>query len=173
MSPAGVRARLQQATRRAVRRYAAVQVMVEGLIDTPLEPGELFVLHATAAFDVEWAVVARHPAHSRLLLVMPADGCSLVGSSDVEIPESAPGGPLVLRCRFGQWLGDSSFETRTRVGVLDPGDVARARLAWSEIEKGDEPGPARWEADEGPDYQDWVTEILVPACMALADSEET
>ncbi len=173
MTPAGVRARLQKATRRAVRRYAAVQVMVESLIDKPLEPGDLFVLRAAAAFDVEWAAIARHPAHPQRLLVVPADGCSLVGSTDVEVSESAPCGPLVLRCRFGRWLGAAAFDPPTRVGVLDPGDVARARFKWSEIEKGDDLAPAGRGADEDPDYQDWVADVLVPACLALARSEDT
>ncbi len=163
-----VLARLVKETRRALDRHAAERAAVEERREEPPEPGDVFVLERTAEFDVEWAIIARDPADSRRLLTVPADGCSFVGATDVEVSERAQFGPLVLRCRFGSWLDAALFGPGARVGVLDPEDVARAFRQWSVIEAGAGDGSGvEHEVDEDPDYQDWVDDVLLPARLAL------
>lgn len=160
-------ARLVRETKRALERHAAGRAAVEDLRETPPAPGDVFVLERTAEFDVEWAVIARDPADEQRLLTVPADGCSFVGTSDVEISEEALVGPLVLRCRFGSWLDAALIGPGARVGVLDPDDVARAFRQWTVIEAGAAGGSAPALETEDPDYQDWIDDVLLPARLAL------
>src|SRR5215208_2374559 len=80
------------------------------------EPGDLFVLRATADLPVEWALLERGAGGK--LLAVPADSGPPAGTADVEIPADAPGGPLSLRCRFSLWLDGALFEPDLRSGVL-------------------------------------------------------
>ena len=168
MSEADARRRLMEDTRRALEQHSAERRAVDERREEPPEPGDLFVLERTAEFEVEWAVIARDPADARRLLTVPADGCSFVGSTDVEISEEATSGPLVLRCRFGRWLDVNHFGPGSRVGVLAPGDVARARDKCHEVEDGGGRRSKLLDFDDDPDYRDWVDEVLLPAQLALA-----
>lgn len=158
-----------------------MQAAVDGLAEKPPEPGDVFVLDRTSDFDVEWAIIARDLADEQRLFIVPADGCSLVGSTDVEISEVAPFGPLVLRCRFGRWLDARHFDPGFRVGFLDPDDVARARHKCTEVEEaggtaaggtaaGATAASVPHEIDDDPEYLDWVEDVLLPAQLALAGS---
>ncbi|MCP3964585.1 MAG: hypothetical protein GY719_42695 [bacterium] len=135
----------------------------------PPAPGDVVVLECTACFDVEWAVLARDPAHPGRLLAVAADGQAMVGSADVAVPASAPGGPLVLRCRFGGWIDGGLIDTATRTATLPQDEVACARDRRAEVERGTVAGSIlACEVDDDPEYQDWVAETLEPAWLAFA-----
>ena len=132
-------------------------------------PGDVVVLEHTARFDVEWAVLARDPENPGRLLVAAADGQPLVGSADVAIPASSPGGPLTLRCRFGGWVDAGRLTSPTHTGSLSADDLARARQRRNDVERDAVAGSVlTQEVDDDPEYLDWVAETLEPAWHALA-----
>ncbi|HSG39907.1 MAG TPA: hypothetical protein VLE27_09750 [Thermoanaerobaculia bacterium] len=121
-------------------------------------PGDLFVLAATADLPVEWAILDRRPSGE--LLAVPADTCPLAGSADVEVEEGAPGGPLVLRCRFGVWLAAGVFDPDLRTGSLAAETVADALHCWRQGEAGrGEASPLAEEVDADPEYVDWIRDV--------------
>ena len=123
----------------------------------PPEPGDLFVLAATADLPVEWAILDRRPGE---LLAVPADNRSLAGSADVEVPAELSGGPLSLRCRFGVWLDAGLFEPDLRSGALTPNIVAEALHRFRRLESGGlEASPLAEEVDADPEYADWIREV--------------
>jgi hypothetical protein len=134
----------------------------------PPQPGDLFVLGATADLPVEWAILDRRPGDE--LLAVPADASPLAGSADVEVPAAAPGGPLCLRCRFGAWLDARLFEPGLRSGSLAPETVAAARQQVRRLEAGTlEPSPLAEEIDADSEYRDWIREVPERArALALA-----
>lgn len=133
------------------------------------EPGDLFVLRATADLPVEWAVLDRRAGGGELLAV-PADASPFAGSADVEVPAMAPGGPLCLRCGLGAWLDAGLFEPRLRSGTLAPEAVAEARQRVRRVETGTlEPSPLAEETDADSEYRDWIREAPERArVLALA-----
>ena len=123
----------------------------------PPQPGDLFVLAATADLPVEWAILDRRPGK---VLAVPADTRSLAGSADVEVPAELSGGPLSLRCRFGVWLDAGLFEPALRSGALEPDIVAEALQRCRRLESGDlEASPLAEEVDADPEYADWIREV--------------
>ena len=123
----------------------------------PPEPGDLFVLAATADLPVEWAILDRRAGE---LLAVPADTRPLAGSADVEVPAELSGGPLSLRCRFGVWLDAALFEPELRSGALTPDIVAEALQRFRRLESGDlEASPLAEEVDVDPEYADWIREV--------------
>jgi hypothetical protein len=124
----------------------------------PPGPGDLFVLAATAELPVEWAILDRRDGGE--LLTVPADASPLVGGGDVEIPAGAPGGPLVLRCRFAIWLDGSRFDPTLRTGALAAEAVAEALQRRRRMESGElEASPLAEEVEADPEYQDWIREV--------------
>ncbi|HEY4592169.1 MAG TPA: hypothetical protein VIJ61_07155 [Thermoanaerobaculia bacterium] len=137
---------------------SAARARARSLSGGPAEPGDLFVLRATADLPVEWAILDRRPGDE--LLAVPADASPFAGSADVEVPASAPGGPLCLRCRFGTWLDDRLFEPGLRSGSLAPETVAEARQQVRRLEAGTlEPSPLAEEVDADSEYRDWLREV--------------
>lgn len=134
----------------------------------PPEPGDLFVLRATGELPVEWALLDRRPQGD--FLAVPADANPLAGSADVEVPATAPGGPLCLRCRFAAWLRPGLFEPRLRSGALAPETVLEALQQVRRLEAGTlEPSPLAEEVDADSEYRDWIREVPERArALALA-----
>ena len=123
----------------------------------PPQPGDLFVLAATADLPVEWAILDRRAGK---VLAVPADTRPLAGSADVEVPVELSGGPLSLRCRFGVWLDAALFEPKLRSGALTPDIVAEALQRFQRLESGDlEASPLAEEVDADPEYADWIREV--------------
>ena len=136
----------------------AARERARSLSGGPAEPGDLFVLRATADLPVEWAVLDRRPGDE--LLAVPADASPFAGSADVEVPATAPGGPLCLRCRFGAWLRPGLFEPGLRSGALAPETVAAARQQVRRLDAGTlEPSPLAEEVDADSEYKDWIREV--------------
>jgi hypothetical protein len=117
---------------------------------------------------VEWALLDRRPQGD--FLAVPADASPLAGSADVEVPATAPGGPLCLRCRFAVWLRPGLFEPRLRSGRLAPETVAEALQQVRRLEAGTlEPSPLAEEVDADSEYKDWIQEVPERArALALA-----
>jgi hypothetical protein len=135
-------------------RTDAAGLPVDGM---PPQPGDLFVLAATADLPVEWAILDRRPGK---VLAVPADTRPLAGSADVEVPAELSGGPLSLRCRFGVWLDAALFEPKLRSGALEPDIVAEALQHVRRLETGDlEGSPLAEEVDADPEYADWLREV--------------
>lgn len=132
--------------------------------------GDVVVLRRTQDYDVEWAVLASDTEVSEegRLLVVPADGLPWVGSADVEVPDSAASGGMVLRCRFGGWIEAAHFVDAILTASLAEEDVERARTRHAEVESGGWEGSilAR-EVDEDLEYQDWLRETVEPAWRTL------
>lgn len=130
----------------------------DGPVERLPEPGDLFVLAATADLPVEWAILDRRSSGE--LLAVPADTCPLSGSADVKVEERAPGGPLVLRCRFGLWLAANVFDPALRTGSLAADTVADALHCWRQGEAGkSEASPLAEEVDVDPEYVDWIRDV--------------
>jgi hypothetical protein len=137
---------------------SAARARARSLSGGPAEPGDLFVLRATADLPMEWAILDRRPGEE--LLAVPADASPLAGSADVEVPATAPGGPLCLRCRFGTWLKSGLFEPGLRSGTLAPETVAAARQQVRRLEAGTlEPSSLAEEVDADSEYRDWIREV--------------
>ncbi len=134
----------------------------------PPAPGDLFVLAATGDLPVEWAILDRRPDGK--VLAVPGDTNPLAGSADVEVPATASGGPLSLRCRFAAWLDAGRFEPGMRSGELAPGTIAEARQRVHQVESGTlEPSPLAEETDAESEYRDWIREVPERArALALA-----
>lgn len=147
---------------------STAQARARSLGGGPPEPGDLFVLRATEDLPVEWAILDRRPPGE--LLAVPADANPLAGGADVEVPASAPGGPLCLRCRFAVWLRPGLFEPELRSGTLEPETVAEARQQVRRVEAGTlEPSPLAEETDADSEYRDWLLEVPERArALALA-----
>lgn len=152
--------RLEALAGQARERSARLTAMLDRRRGLPAEPGDLFVLAATADLPVEWAVLERRAEARGSVLVVPADSNPLVGTADVEVREGNPGGPLSLRCRFGLWLDALLFDPRLRSGVLTPETVAEALDRCRQVELGAlEPSPLAEEVDVDPEYMDWIREV--------------
>lgn len=134
----------------------------------PIEPGDLCVLPATAAYPVEWAVVERGLDDPGQLLAVPADTFPPVGTGDTEIPESDPAGPLRLRCRHALWVNEETFGKARRTGVLAARWLREAGARHEALEAGPlPPASLAEEMEADPEYRDWERDVLAPARAAL------
>lgn len=117
---------------------------------------------------MEWALLERRPQGD--FLAVPADASPLAGGADVEVPATAPGGPLCLRCRFAVWLRPALFEPRLRSGKLAPETVLEALQQVRRVEAGTlEPSPLAEEVDADSEHRDWLREVPERArALALA-----
>jgi hypothetical protein len=150
--------RLKALAEQAQERSARLAAELDSRQGQPPAPGDLFVLAATADLPVEWAVLDRQASGE--LLAVPADTHPLAGSADVEVEEGAPGGPLVLRCRFGVWLPADLFDPEHRTGFLTADTVADALHCWRQGETGRrEASPLAEEVDADPEYRDWIHDV--------------
>lgn len=152
--------RLETLAAQAKDRSAQRDAELERRRGQPAEPGDLFVLPATAELAVEWAILERQPGARGKLLAVPADTRPLAGTADVEVAENDAGGPLSLRCRFAVWLDSRVFDPALRSGALAPAVLAEARNRFRQVASGTlEPSPLAEEVDADPEYQDWIREV--------------
>lgn len=152
------RERLQALAEQARERSERLAAELKSRQGQPPAPGDLFVLAATADLPVEWAILDRRTSGE--LLAVPVDANPLAGSADVKVEEGEPGGPLVLRCRFGVWLPGDVFDPEHRTGFLAPGTVVDALHCWRQGETGRrEASPLAEEVDADPEYVDWIHDV--------------
>jgi hypothetical protein len=166
------RERLRQETGRALQRLGELQAGLRRRGKEPPRAGDLYALPAAAAFPVEWLVVESAGRAGRVLVV-PADTNPLVGSADVEVPAGSVGGPLSLRCRFGEAVDAEVLATGKRTGLVDRRfveQVLRKRRALAAAERTGEPAGSALdrETDEESAYREWIEEVVGPARDALS-----
>jgi hypothetical protein len=133
----------------------------------PPEPGDVFVLAATADWPVEWALLDR-PQPAGPFLAVAGDSHPFLGSDDVEAETSA--GPLHLRCRSRVRLDSGALDPARRVARLSPFDLEQARQKVREIDGG-ESGPESLleEIDTSSAYREWLREVVEPARAAAGE----
>jgi hypothetical protein len=133
--------------------------------------GDVYALQEAAKGGVRWVVIANHPSRPETCQVAPADSNELAGSADIAISDTSGLGPLVLRSRFARSLDRNRLEARWHLGQVGQATANQARTTWSAIAGGEAVGTvlAR-EVDEDPEYQDWLAEVVIPACEALEKS---
>lgn len=131
--------------------------------------GDLFVIEATAAYGVEWAVVECESEASGDFCVVPADTGSLVGGADVEVTGGSMAGPLVLRCAHALSVPAAVLRPEMRTGQLAPDSLTRVRDRCQQLATGQvQPGGDALEAQADPEYEALERQLLRPATRALA-----
>jgi hypothetical protein len=159
------RRRLLDATRQAA---AAARRSRGGTGGAP-KPGDLYVLDAAAAFDVEWLLTAADPRDPRRVRLVAADTASWVGAGDLEVPAEESAGPLVLRCRHRLWWDGRDLPAERRTGRLGAAVAAAAEERCRALDAGTAAAPTPLERETGgdPEYRD-RDEELAAARTALA-----
>lgn len=150
--------RRRRAEEAARSRLRAERDDLERRATEPLAAGDLLWLPATAALPVEWAVVEIGAARSTLV---PADTHPAAGAADVTV--AGEPGPLTLRCGFAVRIAVEKLGEYRRTGRLPAPaiEAARQRLAAPAA-----PAVAG-EAENDPEYGDWIAEAIQPARQAL------
>ncbi len=169
MSDDDTRARLRRATGEAMARSIAAAGQAQDS-EAP-QPGDVYVIRASAAWPVEWVVLDADPADAGRVLAVPADTQPLAGRADVSIPEDSPAGPLTLRCGLAVSLPRGIFDPQLRSRRLSPGDLERAREHRCRIEDGAFEGSvAQQETELDAAYRDWMREVPEAARAAVEAS---
>lgn len=130
----------------------------------PWHAGDLVSLPATAAWAVEWLILARE---AERFLVVPADTNPLVGSRDWAVPNAEPTAPLVLRLGHACWVPASRLTAAHGSGELSPLMLAAARRGQEQVTRGVGLSELGAEADTEPELRAWIEDFVSPACQAL------
>jgi hypothetical protein len=164
MSPAQRHERLLAATAAAAAQREGERAQLAALEGTAVTVGDLRVLAATAAWPVEWAVLAADPRSGRWLTA-PVDTHPLAGSNDLE---ADAGGPLVIRCGAALWVEEEVLAAGPRTGQLLRSVAERARFLHQQAVAGRlVPDAAQVAAERDSDYRRWVEEVVTPARAVL------
>ena len=164
-----LRERLRQQTGRVAAEHAEAQpraLSANGLV----RPGDLLVLPNTAELPVEWLVLEAEPGPPARLLLVAVDTSPLRGPGELAIPAAGITGPLTLRCHHSQWLDAEVLAAAPDrlSGRLSPEQLERAQKHFRKVQDGTlEASLDEEETALDPEYQDWVTSILDPACQRL------
>lgn len=145
-------------------RSSREAVALPSLAEEPARPGDLLLHPALGAHPVHWVVVAA--AAGGTARVLPADVGSLLGSGDVALAASATQGRLAVRCRFEEPLFPAALAGARRSGRLDAASLERIERRRAALATGREGTFTEVETDQDPEYQDWLTEVVAPACRA-------
>ena len=122
--------------------------------------GDCFLFHESDDLPVRWVAVLPHKDNSSLWFLLAADEFEKVGTCDVEIPDSAPMSPLVLRCNIGFWADQDDIDLERYVGRLDTDSVADARSRLSEMVHGRVPVTESGVITEAnDDYRQWISDL--------------
>jgi hypothetical protein len=124
---------LREATRRAAERAARERREAAGGGGAP-RPGDLYVVPATAAYDIEWLVVCEQGEAG--WLVLPADGALLATPGEVEVTADDPGGPLTLHARFPVVVPERLLAAARRAGRVGEERRAAAERRWRHLGDG-------------------------------------
>ncbi len=102
-----------------------------------VQPGDIMMLRSPENEEaIQWIVLGSHVEDEDLLLCVPADVFPLVGTADVEVPDSAACGSLSLRCGASLWIPRGFFLGEPRVGVLEEEWVVEANEKMSQVFSG-------------------------------------
>ena len=161
--------RQRTAHRAALHRRAAQGI--DGRQGEPLEPGDLALSTQTKDLPVEWLVLARTATDPNHLMVAPVDTMALYGPADVQLFRAETGGPIVARCGHVARVAADLLSPRYRTGAVDSEALARALERHRESA---DPltGESMNELGSQPDYQDWIEDVVLPACARLQSAED-
>ncbi len=138
-----------------------------------LQPGHLFAHRATAAFDVEWVVIALEQRVRGRALVVAADAQTICGPGDLLIPGGEPCGALTVRCAIGLKVPAMAFARAPFTGQLPAWCLRRAKALHHKTEG----FVRRGETLDDPNYWEHMDRIeearrsLASWCQAFGDVE--
>ena len=163
---------LVQRTGAAAASYRELDLELSRLEPGPPALGELWVSPSSSDFGVAWAILREGEGQAERLLVAPADLSPLAGPGDLKL--SACGtGVTTLRCAHSCWINPAALTGGRRIGVLGDEAIGRALEKRSLLSEGRGAGTElEREVEEGPDYRDWLEEVVAPARRALLGSSE-
>lgn len=122
--------------------------------------GDSFLFSESLDHPVRWVAIVKHKDNPSLWFLVAADDFPFAGSCDIELPESNPMAPLVLRCSVGFWAHADDVELDRYVGRLNNDTVADAKNRLSEMVHGDVPvTESGIITDRDSEYVDWISEI--------------
>jgi tetratricopeptide (TPR) repeat protein len=86
--------------------------------------GDIFIfIYSGDELGLQWVILDKKDSE---FFIVPADDTPMVGSMDIDLPDSALCSPLTLRCDFGVWVDAKYFDLELRIGVLEEWHRRRA-----------------------------------------------
>mgnify|MGYP001593683490 FL=1 len=159
---------LRELIDKAVEKSEALDVAFAVRRMLPPKAGDSFSFNlGEGAMYLFWVLISQHPDDSEIWYLVPDDGfsTSLVGSSDVEVPETDLCGPAVVRANCGLWAKLKSINAKGQRSSFIPDEyVNQARKVLACLAKGVKPEnikPKQEECDCDSDYEDLIDEINV------------
>jgi hypothetical protein len=124
--------------------------------------GDCFFFSESDDLPVRWVAALQHKDDPSMWFLVAADEFSQVGTCDIEVPDSSPMAPLVLRCNIGFWAHQDDVDLDRYVGRLDADSVADAKSRLSEMVHGQVPATLHGTIAEANDeYREWMAELSV------------
>ena len=108
-----------------------------------------------------WLLVFTHPEDSQLWFTVPGDNiCDTIGTNDVDVSSSVPGGPCIFRCGYGVWIHEDDLGLLMRINHLEASHVHCVHERIAAITTGTTPDDL-WltENDDSEHYQDWTSVV--------------
>lgn len=110
-----------------LQQLAQKQTWLENeLSQRPRSPqlGDIFIfIYSGDELGLQWVILDKKDSQ---FFIVPADDTPMVGSMDIDLPDSALCSPLTLRCDLGVWVEATDFDLELRVGVLEEWHRRRA-----------------------------------------------
>ena len=136
---------------------------------TSIHSGDCFLFTESLDLPVRWVAALQHKDSLDLWYFVAADDFPLVGSCDIELPESDPNSPLVIRCEVGLWVRSDDVDLEKYLGRIAAEFVSQARDRLSQMVQGDViVTESASVAEVDPDYVEWIHELHRAAELAEA-----
>jgi hypothetical protein len=137
----------------------------------PPKAGDSFHFNLGKEVFMSWVLTHQHPDDPDLWFLVPEDGTGnyMVGSTDIWVPGTDPGGPTVIRAgRVLQARMESVLAHGERISFISDEYVNRVHHVLHCLATGKrlDITPEQEECDFDPDYEDYMDEISV-LCNAL------
>lgn len=159
--------RLRRASRRELERQQALEEAIARRAGRELQAGDLLAFDLGLDVPVEWLLVSRGPADTWLLA--PADSEPFLGSGDAAVTKSISGATLSARCRHRFSIRQASFEAAERCGWIEPPQLESVRTLCQQLAASTVTPSGM---DSRADYEDWIDEMVEPACESLQRNEQ-
>jgi len=125
--------------------------------DCPQER-DIFMFDYPETIDFEWVILRQDTKNPDFFLTIPADDNPMVGSADVDLPDSALCSPLTLRCQHGLLVHKDTFNIEQRIGLLEKWHWYRALNQVEQINKGKLNRSVLQEiTDDDSEYEEWIS----------------
>ena len=131
--------------------------------DGPPAVGDLYTFPTTASLGVEWVAVVENVDDANLLFVVPFDSNPMVGTWDVAVSEFEAAGEGALRCGRGFWLHTNGFSSGKRGCRVEQATIEAARNTLDQMVGGSSVADPRFDVDDDPDYQEWISKVSAAA----------